>query len=110
MSKKALQIIAIIAAVFLFAFAIFFTVGLYFRFKEPLNALALFSLVIGAPLACVVWFFKKREQNTEELLKRINEEKQDEENQDLDENIIDSEDIQSNEEVNTDNTQDIEKK
>ncbi len=55
------------------AFAIFFTIGLYFRFKEPYNALALFSLIIGAPLACIVWFFKRREKNTQELLKKLNE-------------------------------------
>lgn len=76
MSKKALQIIAIIGLIFMTAFAVFFTIGLYFRFKEPFNALSLFSLAIGAPMSCIVWFFKRREKNTQELLKKIKEEEE----------------------------------
>lgn len=80
MNKKALQIIAIIGLIFMTAFAVFFTIGLYFRFKEPYNALSLLSLAIGAPMAGIVWFFKRREKNTEELLKKMEDgEEKDEE-------------------------------
>ena len=89
MNKKALQIIAIIGLVFLTAFAVFFTIGLYFRFKEPYNALSLLSLAIGVPMACIVWFFKRREKNTEELIKKMNESEE--------------EDLDSDSEILTDN-------
>lgn len=53
------------------AFAATFTAGLYVSFKEPFNALSWLFLAVGLCAAGIVWFFKKREQSTQELLEQI---------------------------------------
>ncbi|NLC17410.1 MAG: hypothetical protein GX756_05990 [Clostridiales bacterium] len=80
MKDKGVRILALLGVVFMAVFAVVFTIGLYFKFKEPYNVLSMLFLAVGLSFAGVVWFFKKREQNTQELLDKINGDIQDDQN------------------------------
>ncbi|HEY8419035.1 MAG TPA: hypothetical protein VIL03_01165 [Clostridia bacterium] len=87
MKDKAIRIIALLGAIVLTAFAVVFTIALATNFKEPYNILSWLFFALGLCLAAVVWYHKKREQNTQELLNAINPENMEEPEQETEENL-----------------------
>jgi len=81
MKGKVVKTLAFLGAIFWMAFAVVFTIGFYVKFKEPFNILSLLFLALGISFAAVVWYIKKREKNTQELLDKLNGDMQDDQNQ-----------------------------
>jgi hypothetical protein len=85
MKNKAIRIIALLGAIFLTGFAVVFTLALATGFAEPYNMLSWLFLAVGLSFAAAVWYYKKREENTQELLKAINPENLDSDEREDDE-------------------------
>lgn len=99
MKDKGIKILAILGVIFMTAFAVVFTLGLYFNFKEPFNLLSILFLAIGLPISALVWFFKKREQNTQELLERLNPDSEDFDDDTQDQTDHNQDDINKNDQA-----------